>query len=123
MAVSEDRFQGDYDTVVLRFPTATVRRRVAARRRNLMLRRAAAAAALAATLVLALLGSGGGTAQAIRSHAPEAVVVRPGQTLWDIASRYAPASTDPRAYVDEVLALNHLSSPPAAGVRIRLPRS
>jgi Tfp pilus assembly protein FimV len=122
MAVSEDRFQADYDTVVLRFPTATVRRRVAARRRNLMLRRAAAASALAATLVLVLLGSGGGTAQAVNIQSPRAVVVRPGQTLWDIATRYAPASIDPRAYVDEVLELNHLTTPPAGGVRIRLPR-
>jgi hypothetical protein len=87
-----------------------------------MLRRAAAASALAATLVLVLLGSGGGTAQAIRGNSPHAVVLRPGQTIWDIATRYAPASTDPRAYVDQVLELNHLNGPPAGGVRIRLPR-
>jgi hypothetical protein len=48
--------------------------------------------------------------------------MRSGQTLWDLAERYAPTSTDPRAYVDQVLELNHLSGVPAAGVRVRLPR-
>jgi len=122
MAVRQQSLEEGYDTVVLRFPTAAVRRRVAARRRALVVRRAAAASAVAATLVLVLLGSGGGTAQAVHAHSPRAVVVRPGETLWDIASRYAPASIDPRAYVDEVLELNHLTTPPAGGVRIRLPR-
>jgi Tfp pilus assembly protein FimV len=123
MALRQQSLEKGHDTVVLRFPTAAVRRRVAARRRTLVLRRAAAACALAATLILVLLGSGGGTAQAIHVRSPRAVVVRHGQTLWDIASRYAPASIDPRAYMDEVLELNHLTTPPAGGVRIRLPRS
>jgi hypothetical protein len=42
--------------------------------------------------------------------------------VWDIAERYAPPSIDPRAYMDEILQLNHLRTVPAAGVRIRLPR-
>ncbi|MEA2509769.1 MAG: hypothetical protein QOG21_1851 [Actinomycetota bacterium] len=109
--------------VVLPFPMATIRRRAAARRRAMVLRRAGVTSTLAATCILALMGSGGGTAQASHpSSAPRAVVMRSGQTVWDLAHRYAPASTDPRAYVDRVLALNHLSSPPAAGVRLRLPR-
>jgi Tfp pilus assembly protein FimV len=55
--------------------------------------------------------------------APKRVVVRPGQTLWAIAERYAPASVDPRAYVDALVEINDLDH---AGVqpgdRIRLPR-
>jgi hypothetical protein len=66
---------------------------------------------------------GGGTAPASKSSAPRAVVVRPGQTLWDLADRYAPEGVDPRAYVDAVVQINHLEGrPPAAGERIRLPK-
>jgi hypothetical protein len=109
--------------VVLQFPKSPIRRRAAARRRAVALRRAGVASTLAATCILALMGSGGGTAQASHPNtAPRAVVLRSGQTVWDLADRYAPASSDPRAYVDRVLALNHLSAPPSAGVRLRLPR-
>jgi hypothetical protein len=122
MALSEEMMQAEDHAVVLRFPTATVRRRAAARRRTLALRRASVAGALAATLVLVLLGSGGGTAEAAHSGTPRAVVLRSGQTVWDLAERFAPASMDPRAFVDQVLELNHLEGAPGAGVRIRLPR-
>jgi nucleoid-associated protein YgaU len=124
MAARAQGLDTRYDRgVMLAFPTATIRRRAAARRRAMALRRAGVASTLAATCILALMGSGGGTAQASHpSSAPTAVVVRSGQTVWDLAHRYAPASTDPRVYVDRVLALNHLSGPPAAGVRLRLPR-
>ena len=105
--------------VVLRFPARAARRR---RSPGLVVRRALAAVALGATVVSVLMGSGGGTAQAVHSTAPRAVVVRTGQTVWDIAERYAPPSIDPRAYMDEILQLNHLRTVPAAGVRIRLPR-
>jgi hypothetical protein len=123
MALSEEMMQAeDHRGQVLRFPTATVRRRAAARRRTLALRRAAVGGALATTLVLVLLGSGGGTAEAAHSGTPRAVVLRSGQTVWDLAERYAPPSMDPRAFVDQVLELNHLEGAPGAGVRIRLPR-
>ena len=112
--------------VVLRFPHAALRRRAAARRRALALRRTAAAVALLAVLVLVLLGGSGGsgtaTAGSTPNSGPHAVVMRPGQTVWDLAERYAPATMDPRAYVDQVLDINHLTGMPAAGVRIRLPR-
>jgi LysM domain len=125
MAVSRESLETAYDqSAVLRFPTASVRRRAAAQRRGRAIRRTAAGGALAATLFLVLLGGGGGgagTAEASRSQAPRAVVVRSGQTVWDLAERYAPPSMDPRVYVDRVLQLNHLKSAPAAGVRIRLP--
>jgi hypothetical protein len=82
------------------------------------------AGALVAVLLLVLLGGSGGTGTAHASHSrgPQAVVVRSGQTLWDLARRYAPADMDPRAYVDTIVGINHLSGMPAAGTRIRLPR-
>jgi hypothetical protein len=124
MSARAQSFETDFDQgVVLPFPTSPIRRRAAARRRAVALRRAGVASTLAATCVLALMGSGGGTAQASHpSTAPRAVVLRSGRTVWDLADRYAPASSDPRAYVARVLALNHLSAPPSAGVRLRLPR-
>ncbi|HVA60239.1 MAG TPA: LysM peptidoglycan-binding domain-containing protein [Mycobacteriales bacterium] len=38
------------------------------------------------------------------------LVVTSGQTLWEIANQVAPDS-DPRATVDELMALNHLGRP------------
>jgi LysM domain len=49
--------------------------------------------------------------------------VEPGQTLWDLADRYAPDGTDLRAYVDAVVGLNDLGTrAPVAGERIKLPK-
>jgi hypothetical protein len=51
------------------------------------------------------------------------VVVEPGQTLWDLADRYAPEGMDLRAYVDAVVGLNDLDGrAPFAGERLRLPK-
>jgi hypothetical protein len=126
MSVSSCEFDRSPGAVVLRFPSYALRRRAAARRRALALRRTAAALALLAVLVLVLLGGGGGSGTASAGSAPalgpHAVVIRPGQTIWDLAERYAPATMDPRAYVDQVLDMNHLSGAPAAGMSIRLPR-
>jgi LysM repeat protein len=40
------------------------------------------------------------------------VVVQPGQTLWDIAAKAAPAS-DPRDVVAQIVDLNNLADPGA----------
>ena len=37
------------------------------------------------------------------------VVVQPGETVWSIASRLAPG--DPRAEVDAILRINHMTTP------------
>lgn len=37
---------------------------------------------------------------------PVTVVVAPGETLWDIAAPYAPAGTEPMAYVVQIAAYN-----------------
>ncbi|GAA2583698.1 LysM peptidoglycan-binding domain-containing protein [Actinomadura fulvescens] len=51
----------------------------------------------------------------------QTVVVEPGETLWDIASRHNPES-DPRRTVDRIIDLNGLSSPVVQpGQQLRLP--
>ena len=130
MSVSNHRCDTGTGAVVLQFPRAgsglTPLRRPAARRaaarRRVVFRRVMLAVALLAILVLVLLGGGGGTAEASHSRGPRAVVMRSGQTIWDLARRYAPSTMDPRDYVDRVLEINHLGGVPRAGVRIRLPR-
>jgi Tfp pilus assembly protein FimV len=103
---------------VYAFPTARVRARARARVRR---RRAGGATVVIAVVAMTLMGTG--TAPASKSSAPRAVVVRAGETLWDVAERYAPAGLDPRAYVDAVVELNDLGGRmPAAGERIRLPK-
>ncbi|MGH9064942.1 MAG: LysM peptidoglycan-binding domain-containing protein [Acidimicrobiales bacterium] len=79
-------------------------------------RRAVVALALAATIVIALaslgaLGGGPATTQGARAVASTPVgasvyVVRPGDTLWGIASRLDP-SGDPRPLVDRLAAQLH----------------
>ncbi len=77
-----------------------------------------ALAVLVATLVSAVLAGLGGAgpwpapgagADPVRSGRTTTVTVRPGQTLWDIASRVSPGA-DVRATVDEIAELNHLQS-------------
>jgi hypothetical protein len=116
--------------IVYKFPTEQVRaraalQRAAQRRRNrAMVRRRRAALALVAigTVAATLLGGGpDGSSVASAPGAPKAVVIQPGETLWDIAQAHAPASIDPRAYIDAIVALNDLGPSLPAGLRIRLP--
>ena len=108
---------------IYRFPTRDPRAR-AARRRAVARRRAALGAAIVVMSVLLLFAGGPRSVSAAssRAGAPRAVSIKPGQTLWSLAERYAPAEVDPRAYVDAVVSLNHLDGPPQAGERLRLPR-
>jgi LysM domain len=71
-------------------------------------------------VVAILLGVG--TTPASRPGAPRAVVVRAGDTLWEVAARWAPDGIDRRAYVDALIELNDLSGMPVAGQMILLPR-
>jgi hypothetical protein len=107
---------------VVRFPTARVKARAAAQRRVEIRRRRVAVAVLPLLVMGFVLATGpGGTSVASRRDAPASVVLDPGETIWDLGTRYAPASVDTRAYVDAVLELNDISGAPAAGERIKLP--
>jgi hypothetical protein len=75
-----------------------------------------AAGVLVGTLLM------GGATPAARPGAPASVVVKPGQTLWEIAGRYAPDGTDMRAYIDAVARLNDLGPVLQSGQRLKLPR-
>ena len=54
---------------------------------------------------------------------PREVVVQPGESLWSLGRRYAPAGSDLRRWVFEVKQLNGLRhSGLVAGQEVRVPR-
>ncbi len=123
MAVrKEDLYESQAHVVA--FPTQLVRARIARHRRIEMARRRLCAGVVVLVAVGAFLFTGGvGTsAPGSVAGAPATVVLHKGQTLWDLAERYAPERIDPRAYVDVLLELNHLAAPPPAGTELVLPR-
>ena len=123
MALRSEELVQDRGGRVLRFPT---RRALARRRRQeLVEARRRLALGLVAVVVVAgvLLGGGiGGTTVASRQGAPKTVVLQSGETLWDVATEFAPSGIDPRAYVDALQDLNHLTGAPRAGMQLHLPR-
>ena len=109
------------EAIVYPFP-GTERRRRAARSAVARRRRVLSGTVTVVLCVGMLLGGGPeGAATASKAGAPEVVRIHAGETLWDLAERYAPASVDPRAYVDAVQGLNDLDRPPLPGTRLRLP--
>ena len=105
-----------YDFPVRRSLDRSPRRGVVVRRRVVL---ALSALILALAFVLTVGRSSGVPASA--PGAPEVVVVRNGDTLWDVAGRYAAEGVDPRAYVDAIVATNHLDQPLRPGTALRLP--
>jgi LysM repeat protein len=82
---------------------------------------------LAALICLAFLAGRGGVSAAstdTSSPAPYAqTTVKQGETLWAVAKRVAPGH-DPRATVDQIRELNHLSSGTLlVGQQLLLPRA
>ncbi len=123
MAVRREDLNLTTGSVVVRFPVERARGR--RRRLEMQVRRRRLVAAIGALAVAVLVTWGGDSPQlptASRTRAPSAVVVEPGQTLWDLASRYAPSDADPRAYIQELESLNHLDGSLQAGERIILPK-
>jgi Tfp pilus assembly protein FimV len=123
MAVRQDELQVQTPGRVLRFPAE----RAAARLRRQRLiegrRRLAILVAALAVVVGVILGGGSGeTAVASKPGAPRAVVLQPGDTLWSIATEFAPDGIDPRSYVHALEQLNGLESAPRAGMQLTLPR-
>lgn len=71
-------------------------------RRRIMVAAALVVLLAVAGVVLGRLTAGAGPTDAVSGH----VVVAPGQTLWDVAVEHAPAGTDHRAYLDQIMQLN-----------------
>ena len=123
MALRSEDLVYEHPGHVLRFP----RERAVARRRRQELiearRRLALVVAVVVVVVGVLLGGGtGGTAVASKQGAPKAVVLQSGETLWDVATEFAPSVVDPRAYVDALEDLNDITGAPRAGMQLQLPR-
>jgi hypothetical protein len=82
-------------------------------------------AVLATLLFVAFLaGRSGADASTDRAQQPAytQTTVQPGETLWAVAKRVAPKH-DPRALVDQIRELNHLSSGSLqVGQQLLLPR-
>ena len=80
---------------------------------------------LSISLVGALMGVGATAVRAGQerpSHPAWSHVVRPGETLWDLARRAAPAR-DPRQVVDLLIEANRLPGPTIhPGQRLVMPR-
>ena len=123
MAIRSEELMSGGEAALLTFPTAYARRRAARQMRVVYLRRRLAVAAVFLFVITAwLVGGGVGNAvTASKEGAPRAVTLAAGDTLWDVAQRYAPAGVDPRAYVDLLMTMNKIEGAPQAGMRLRLP--
>ena len=108
---------------VVEFPVRIARARAAAARRRLAVRRGLVALLVVATTSGIVWASAAGRpAVSSRGDAPASVVVRPGETLWGIAERWAPEGTDLRAYVDALARENGVAGGVLeAGARVVLP--
>jgi len=122
MAVRREELQQTPGSV-LRFPAE----RAAARLRHQRLiegrRRLAMLTATLTLVVGVILGPvAGGTAVASKPGAPRTVVLQAGDSLWSVATEYAPDGVDPRAYVHALEELNGLEGAAPAGMQLTLPR-
>ena len=84
-----------------------------------------AAVGVALTLASSSAQAGAGDTRATRPTVHHVTarhyVVRPGDTLWAIASRLAGPGADPRAVLDSLVRANHVGGTLAVGTRLVLP--
>jgi Tfp pilus assembly protein FimV len=99
-------------------PSSAARRRMLARRRKAV---QVATLLVAAAAVLSIYVPGPVAPARSPAPVPGSVVVRPGDTLWSVAGRFASSEADLRAYVDAMAALNHTHGQLLPGQRLRLP--
>ena len=101
---------------VYKFPPVRARRAAVHRRRL-------ALGTVAVLVVVAGLFATGpsGVAPAASQRVPRSVVLHEGDTVWEIADRYAPENMDVRTYIDAIVRLNGLDGLPPTGTKLRLP--
>jgi Tfp pilus assembly protein FimV len=82
-----------------------------------------AGAGVALTVAASAAQAGGQQDRVDRPQSPavRTYVVRPGDTLWGIASRLAGPEADPRPVVDALAAANRVDGQLAVGARLVLP--
>jgi Tfp pilus assembly protein FimV len=84
-----------------------------------------AAVGVALTLAASSAQAGAGDTQSTHGVVQHArvrhYVVRPGDTLWAIASRLAGPGADPRAVLDSLVRANHVEGTLAVGTRLVIP--
>ena len=100
-----------------RTPAAAPRPRLAVvppavRRGPVVARRLVAVLATAAVLAVGVVTIAGGAVDPGEPVAAGHVVLQPGETLWDVAVRSAPAGVDPRRQLDTLRRLNGFGSGP-----------
>lgn len=88
-------------------PAASPRLRLTRRGRTVLM--LLLAVPLALWLAFSVLNGGGATAGLEPGAPVPVVVVQPGESLWSLAERIAPAS-DPRDVIDAIVSYNHLPS-------------
>ena len=123
MAVRREDLPAAPGAVVVDFPVRIARDRARRARRTMVLRRVAAIGlALGLTGGVIVSSAVGQPAKVLsRPGAPETVVAQPGETLWDLAERYAADGSDAHAWVDEVAALNGVQGVVPPGTELELP--
>jgi LysM domain len=123
MALRREDLIGAPDAVVVRFPLAVARARARRARRRFALRRLLVGLMLIGIPAGVVASGGGEPMEPVAASSGETVIVQPGDTIWGIAELRTPAGTDPRAFVDAIIALNDLDGGALqAGDELELPR-
>lgn len=122
----EDLVETAPQAVVYRFPeeraeVARIRRGIARRKAARRRHRAGLAVVVTAVVAMTLLGGGREATAPAAGRGQATAVVQPGETLWDIAERYAPQGMDLRVYVGALAEANDIGPVLQAGTELALP--